>query len=80
MNLYIHTDINMDTYICIYVHTYISMYISIYDTQVRYNLIVDGLCSDKWAVFYSVVLPFAGSWVFYRGSAFNDVVYIYIHV
>jgi len=62
----------------IYTHIYIFMYISIYDIQVRYNLIVDGLCSDKWAVFYSVGLPFAGSWVFYHGSAFNDVVYCYI--
>ena len=52
----------------------VGLSVPIFCIMVRYNLIVDGLCSDRWAVIFSVVLPFAFSWVFYHGRSFNDVV------
>jgi hypothetical protein len=52
----------------------VGLSVPIFCIMVRYNLIVDGLCGDRTAIFYSVVLPFMTSWLFYHGGAFNLVV------
>jgi hypothetical protein len=52
----------------------VGLSVPIFCIMVRYNLIVDGLCGDRTAIFYSVILPFMTSWLFYHGGAFNLVV------
>mmetsp|Transcript_23168 Transcript_23168/g.52533 ORF Transcript_23168/g.52533 Transcript_23168/m.52533 type:complete len:183 (-) Transcript_23168:17-565(-) len=41
---------------------------------VRYSLLVGRVCTPQWSQFWAVFFPWMGSWLFYQGGLFNELI------